>query len=889
MNYPIWELESIGGGTLVAIIAIAHVLISHFAVGGGLFLVLTEMKARRENDTAMLAYVKSHTKFFLLLTMVFGGLSGVGIWFIIALVSPAATSTLIHSFVFGWATEWVFFIAEIVALLIYHYRFDKMSGRNHMIVGWMYFIFAWLSLFIINGILGFMLTPGEWLATGSFWDGFFNPSFFPSLLFRTGIALFIAGLFGLVTAVYNKNQELRKRFFRYNVQWLFLPFIIVFVGAVWYLSVVPETSLSNVFKYNSQTLKFINLLLISTILIFALGILFLIRLPGIMHKISVYLLILVGLGWMAGFEYIREIARKPFVLNNVMYSNSVFEKDVSTLNSEGFLYHAKWAKEKMVNDENIMAAGKELFKFQCLSCHTIDGYNGILEVTSELTERGLQAQLTGQGRINTYMPPFIGTEKEKKALAAYIYRGLHAKTPSIPEVVSVEGKLPELSPFDIENDEYVILAWNDLGMHCISDNDKYWSFLPPANTLWAQVIKRGEKPEIITGGIKLSFEVEEGFKHPEKHVPFWEYAEKVFGADLPEGQGLTGNYVDGDFHVNDAVGAFVAEFIPVVPYKDDGSFNPYPVFTVNAKDENGRILASTKVVAPTSTEMGCRNCHGGGWRVNNFSGVADETAINILRAHDDLSSTNLLEEAMAGKPALCQSCHSDPAVGAPGKEGVINFSAAIHGFHANYLVGLDHEACMLCHPARPTGNTSCSRGRHNTSNLTCINCHGTMEDHGMALVKNELDKIEATRLVANLEGRYVKKLADMSPRVPWLMEPDCQNCHTNFDIKNQKTIPVSFNQWVPGFSALYRNKADNHGVMCAGCHGSPHAIYPAVNKYTEDLDNLQPLQYMGLPGTIGTQANCKVCHMMEMPYNAHHRNMIRNHASIKAAKILASD
>ena len=188
MNYPVWYLPSTGGSLWIAVIAILHVVIAHLAVGGGLFLVLTERKAIKTNDNALLDYVKSHTWFFLLLTMVFGGVTGVGIWFIISLINPSVTSVLIHSFVFAWAIEWVFFIGEIVALLIYHYRFNKMKPSDHMKIGWLYFIFAWLSLFMINGILAFMLTPGEWIQTQSFWDGFFNPAFLPSLLFRTSIA-----------------------------------------------------------------------------------------------------------------------------------------------------------------------------------------------------------------------------------------------------------------------------------------------------------------------------------------------------------------------------------------------------------------------------------------------------------------------------------------------------------------------------------------------------------------------------------------------------------------------------------------------------------------------------------------------------------------------------
>ena len=61
--------------------------------------------------------------------------------------------------------------------------------------------------------------------------------------------------------------------------------------------------------------------------------------------------------------------------------------------------------------------------------------------------------------------------------------------------------------------------------------------------------------------------------------------------------------------------AFSAKLVPVVPYPDDGSFNPYPLFTIEARDtKTGKLLASTRNVAPTSTEMGCRNCHGGEWR-----------------------------------------------------------------------------------------------------------------------------------------------------------------------------------------------------------------------------------------------------------------------------------
>ena len=59
MNYPIWDLQ--GSGLLIAIVSIVHVFVSHFAVGGGLFLVLAERKARRDNDAALLGFVRYHS------------------------------------------------------------------------------------------------------------------------------------------------------------------------------------------------------------------------------------------------------------------------------------------------------------------------------------------------------------------------------------------------------------------------------------------------------------------------------------------------------------------------------------------------------------------------------------------------------------------------------------------------------------------------------------------------------------------------------------------------------------------------------------------------------------------------------------------------------------
>lgn len=879
MNYPVWFLPSIGGGLLVAIIAIAHVVISHLAVGGGLFLALTERRAVKTGDSALLEYVKRHTWFFLLLTMVFGGVSGVGIWFIIALVNPAATSTLIHVFVFGWAIEWVFFIAEIVALLIYHARFGKMDHRSHMILGWLYFIFAWLSLFIINGILGFMLTPGQWLETGNFWQGFFNPSYLPSLIFRTCIAVIIAGVFGLITGSFLKDADLRRRIFRYCAAWMYVPVVILGLTGVYYAAVISEEAFMNLFHFNREGSPFITLLIVATFLLFGLGLFTLFRVPQIVQKIGSFVLVGFVVAWMAGFEYMREIARKPYVIYETMYSTTVRPNEVNSISKAGFLPSAKWARVKEVTGENFLAAGEDIFRLQCMACHTLEGYNAVVPLSDKLTERGIEAQLTGMGKVNTYMPPFVGTELEKKALAAYLHRVVHEKETLTEEAFKPGEWNTEVPDFNDATDDFVLLVWNDLGMHCISDNEKYFSFLPPANTFNAQLFKRGPRPELVTDAM-ITYRVEEGYEHPENHSMFWEYDTQLFGVDLPEGVGLGGKRVNDTMDVHGSL--YAAHLVPVVPYRDDDRYNPYPVFTFTATDKkSGEILATTRAVGPTSTEMGCRNCHEGGWAWNGIAGVADLTSKNILAAHDRYNETTLLADAEAGNPKLCQSCHADPAVGAPGTPGVLNFSTAIHGFHANYLSGMDQESCNMCHPSRIEGTTTCYRGRHSNRGINCTSCHGRLEDHALGLLATQTDIDAANRLAKNLEPVFIAEKSQIVPRQPWLMEPDCRSCHTNFAIREDGYRGTAFNAWAPGFSALYRNRTDTHGVMCSACHGSTHAVYGAMNKYELHRDNLQPLQYQGVAGTIGTHDNCRVCHTKQMDMNGHHRNMV-NRSTVAA-------
>ncbi len=52
---------------------------------------------------------------------------------------------------------------------------------------------------------------------------------------------------------------------------------------------------------------------------------------------------------------------------------------------------------------------------------------------------------------------------------------------------------------------YVVLGWNDLGMHCYNRDYRDMAVLPPYNTLWVQVVQRGNPPSIVTSGITVKY------------------------------------------------------------------------------------------------------------------------------------------------------------------------------------------------------------------------------------------------------------------------------------------------------------------------------------------------------------------------------------------------
>ncbi len=435
-----------------------------------------------------------------------------------------------------------------------------------------------------------------------------------------------------------------------------------------------------------------------------------------------------------------------------------------------------------------------------------------------------------------------------------------------------------------------VIAWNNLGMHCMDDDFSVFSLLPPYNTIMAQVMQGGaliSNPTGITVTYKAIADASGSVnKTSTGKSNFWQYVVALYGANVSIDQGLAGKDMPGSQNDekpmtwDSSLSTFLAEGIPITPYDDASHKNTYPMFRVTAKNASNQTIGTTDIVLPVSDEMTCLKCHGStsvsnaakpnaGW-VNDPNPILDYR-LNVIRLHDEKNaadptyatalatagydSNGLYTQVTQHSPILCAKCHASNALPGTGIQGVKPLTEALHGHHASVVdpstnmtlnAADNRSACYTCHPGSVT---KCLRGamgsavaKDGTLAMQCQSCHGSMSKVGTP------------------------------GRVGWLDEPSCQQCHTGtatnnagqirftsaFDAQGNphvapdKTFATNNNVPAQGFD-LYRFSKGHGGLDCEACHGSTHAEFPSIH----DNDNVQSIQIQGHKGVI---AECSACH-----------------------------
>jgi hypothetical protein len=345
-----------------------------------------------------------------------------------------------------------------------------------------------------------------------------------------------------------------------------------------------------------------------------------------------------------------------------------------------------------------------------------------------------------------------------------------------------------IDPVSTAATSYILIGWNDLGMHCSNKRYADIAVLPPYNTVWAQMVRVGNRstlPALVGAPNTATYSIE-GNTYSVGKTDFWSYETPLFGVSLPDNVGLHGKGLTGSLDWN--TDHFEAIGIPITPYTDADLVHeqPYQLGLLKAYDASASLLATTEIVTPVSNEMMCSDCH------VPLTGETVEMA--ILRRHDAENGTALLSQ----RPVLCAKCHASNALGMPGLPGLPSLSQAMHQQHAEQT-----NNCYKCHPGP---NTQCLRDvMSQQHSMTCQNCHGS--------VLNVATTIE--------QGRQ-----------PWLQEPRCGTCHGAAYSESPNT--------------LYRNSKGHGGLYCEACHNSPHAILPT----REERDNRQVVRLQSFAGTL---------------------------------------
>jgi hypothetical protein len=331
--------------------------------------------------------------------------------------------------------------------------------------------------------------------------------------------------------------------------------------------------------------------------------------------------------------------------------------------------------------------------------------------------------------------------------------------------------------------DYIIIGWNDLGMHCSNKDFSTLVILPPYNNIMAQAIRVGDSthlPVVMTTGFNVTYEIPNNTYSVGK-TNFWDYEDQLFGVNLDPNIGLTGNGLTGNMSIVD--NHFLVTGVPLTPYPDSDLIHedPFQLGLLQLYDPGALLSASTQLVVPVSNEINCvsSGCHS-----------SEQAILNMHASEAGFDPNNT--------PILCATCHASNALGLAGNPNLPSLSEAIHKQHGEVT-----NDCYKCHPGP---NTQCLRGVMKTQHgFVCQDCHGSVTQVGESI---------------------------SSGREPWFQEPSCgaTECHGATYAEE------------PG--KLYRESKGHGDLFCSACHGEPHAIVPSGND-RDNVQNIALQGYAG--------------------------------------------
>ncbi len=420
--YPVNEYGPIMPGLIMAGVAITHVFLAQFAVGGGMLLCYFQWLGMTGKFAPARTFIHGYFKALVMVSFVLGALTGVAIWMAAIQVGPQTIQMMIQNFHWVWAIEWTFFCLEITSGYCFYRYHERLTDREGMILLVIYSFASWGSLFWINGILSWQLTPGVWLVTENVWDGIFNPSFWPSLVFRTIVSLCLAALaacvvINLMPSVTRAVQaELIHRVGKFLLPMAAMPLV-----GIWYLAEMPADSRSWVTGGSPAMTLFMMGSIAASLAIGAYALIGIVYQKLFINGATATLLLFLAFGATAGGEFVREGSRKPFTIRGRLYSNGVKMKDVIRFRRYGITTYDPYpVRRKKEFPSPHLLTGAWTYRSLCSSCHTVDGMNGLVHLVSTWDPDQMRLNIAKLQQTKPFMPPFAGRAEELEGLVQFL-------------------------------------------------------------------------------------------------------------------------------------------------------------------------------------------------------------------------------------------------------------------------------------------------------------------------------------------------------------------------------------------------------------------------------------------------------------------------------------
>ena len=417
---------------MMGITGTIHILFSHTSVGAAMLFAFLSHKAYKENRTDYYPYMKKYGMFLLIFSYVLGSITGPGIWNTATAASPRGISALIHNFVWVWATEWVFFIYEVLGVFALVYFIDRIDKKTHLKLTYTFALASVGTLCLIIGIISFMMWPGTnaYFETGSASDAFFGVNTFPHMFLRIGFMIMMSGVIGLVisSAMRKENEALSNELSRKMGYVGILGGFITLFFFMWYMGTLPENAHA-VFAFSKEAI--IQNRIILTVVFTAYFVMAILKPKWINPLLaSVMIGVILILGLWSG-EKLRESMRKPYVAGQYIYSNQIISRDVPgkhikselpIIAEKGLLQVNPFVptRLKTITDENRREAGELLAKMSCSNCHSLEKTGVFRPLKDRLTgmdKEGIKAILyaIGEGGMS-YMPKLKLPEAETRVI-----------------------------------------------------------------------------------------------------------------------------------------------------------------------------------------------------------------------------------------------------------------------------------------------------------------------------------------------------------------------------------------------------------------------------------------------------------------------------------------